>query len=210
MAKYYNRTNTCNKCGINFIIANGSPCREYNKEGNWAGNWLCHNCYIKDYQRCNPNSLNNTIKSLANHRTGNLDLNCTSAKGDKFQKLTCEWLKINDLNIEHDNFCFPIDHSKHEIYGIVQTQGRFYDSINRCWNFDLRKDLEKLFDNMICYCANKNGENIERIYIFPWRDMRTKAITIVKNPSRGIPWYEQYRVDEEICKQVNKIYLKIM
>lgn len=62
---------------------------------------------------------------------------------------------------------------------------------------------------MICYCADKNGENIERIYIFPWRDIYTKAITIVKNPSRGIPWYDQYKIDEEICKQVNKIYLKI-
>lgn len=63
---------------------------------------------------------------------------------------------------------------------------------------------------MICYCADKNGENIERIYIFPWKEVYATTITIVKNPSRGVQWYEQYRIDEETCKKVNEIYQKII
>lgn len=45
---YYNRTNTCDGCGINFDIATSHPCRQQNKEGNWTGKWLCHNCYSKE------------------------------------------------------------------------------------------------------------------------------------------------------------------
>lgn len=38
---YYNRTNTCDRCGINFDKATGNPYRECNKEGNWTGRWDC-------------------------------------------------------------------------------------------------------------------------------------------------------------------------
>lgn len=64
---------------------------------------------------------------------------------------------------------------------------------------------------MICYCADKNGVNIERIYIFPKEEIVKRTGTkITKNPSRGEQWYEKYRVkDEEEIKKVNGIWKKI-
>lgn len=46
MTRYYNRTNTCDKCGKD-LISDACPRREYNKEGNWTGRWLCNACHHK-------------------------------------------------------------------------------------------------------------------------------------------------------------------
>lgn len=74
--RYYNRTNTCDRCSLSFDKASGHPLREYNKEGNWTGRWLCQNCY----QKYSSSSQDNAKKSLAGRRTGNLDPNSQSAK----------------------------------------------------------------------------------------------------------------------------------
>lgn len=51
LEKRYNSTNTCDRCGISFENITEYPLREYNKEGNWAGKWLCNGCYNKDYRK---------------------------------------------------------------------------------------------------------------------------------------------------------------
>jgi len=46
--KYYNRTNTCDRCREECRETKLIPVktyREYNKEGNWTGKWICNNCY---------------------------------------------------------------------------------------------------------------------------------------------------------------------
>ncbi len=204
--KYYNRTNTCDRCGIKFEVATGHPYREYNKERDWTGKWLCKNCYnIK-----RPNCTHAIIKSLTDRRTGNQDPNSSNAKGDKFQKVTCIWLDVDDLNIINDNYISPIDHSRHPKLGIIQTNGRFYDSYNQWWQLGTKRSIKKDFDNLVFYCARKDIK-IERIYIFPQTEiLKRQTITIVKNPSKGSLWYEQYRVtDEETIKKVNDIWKKI-
>ncbi len=207
LRKRYNDTNTCDRCGINFDIATGNPCREYDEKGNRTGKRLCHNCY----EKFDPNSQKNIIKSLRNRRTRSLNPNSSQAKGDLFEELTCQWIGVKNLNKESDNYKSPIDHSHDSELGIIQTKGRFYDSINRYWTFScLERDWDKEFDNMICYCASKNGKIIEKIYIFPISEIigRT-SIGIYKNSSRG-EWYEKYRVtDEEEIKKVNNIWKKI-
>lgn len=210
--KYYNRTNTCDICGIKFEVAVGHPCREYNKERDWTGKWLCKNCYnTKDYNK-RPNCTHAIIKSLTDRRTGNQYPNSSNAKGDKFQKVTCIWLDVDDLNIINDNYISPIDHSRHPKLGIIQTNGRFYDSYNQWWQLVTKRSIKKDFDNLVFYCASKDGNIIERIYIFPRTEiLKRQTITIVKNPSKGSLWYEQYRVtDEETIKKVNDIWKKIL
>jgi hypothetical protein len=162
------------------------------------------------------------MRSVRNLRTGNQDQNSTGAKGDRFQELTCIWrstvstLPVEDLNIVNDNYTVgtPIDHSPDSELGIIQTKGKFYDSISRYWSFGgLEREWKKKYDHMICYCANKDGTLIERIYIFPVKEIKDKrvCITIVKNPSKGYPWYEEYRIkDEETIKKINEIWKKII
>lgn len=218
--KKYNETNTCDRCGIGFDIATGNPRREYKKEGNWTGKWDCQSCY----EKYDPNSKNNIIKSMRDRRTGNLDLNSEQAKGDLFQELTCRWrstvsvIPVEDLNKKLDNYNSPIDHSRDSELGIIQTQGRLYNKYNQLWNFNsLEREWEKEFDNMICYCASKDGKVIERLYIFPYEEIgNRKGIGIYKNPtdSHSNPktsWYDEYRVkDEDTIKRVNDIWKEII
>lgn len=44
---------------------------------------------------------------------------------------------------------------------------------------------------------SKDRKNIERVYIFPKKEIIIRnGVTIYKNPTRAV-WYEKYRVDEK-------------
>lgn len=220
----YNRTNTCDKikedgtlCRREFF---GDAYREKNKNGDWTGNWICVNCYKKEFNK-RADSFNGICKSLRDRRTNNIKSWTSNYKGDKFQDLTCLWRSIDDLNEKNDNYKSPVDHSRDTILGIVQTKGKFYNSYNQCWTTHLgseqnaiRKGIE--FDNLIFYCASKDGKFIERLYIIPKKEIIKRiSIYITKNPKDRwgnpiIPWYEQYRINEEKeLKIVNEIWRKI-
>lgn len=63
-----------------------------------------------------------------------------------------------------------------------RTTGRVYDPINGFWNYKWEREHKKDFNNIIVYCADKNGKTIERIYIFPKEEViRSKTVSIVKN-----------------------------
>jgi len=59
---------------------------------------------------------------------------------------------------------------------------------------------------------SKDGKTIERIYIIPYLEIiKRPTISVYKNPSRGVQWYEKYRVtDKDEVKKVNEIYGKIL
>lgn len=151
------------------------------------------------------------FKPITNCRSGNQSPNHSNTKGDKFQKLTCDWKYVKDMNIEHDNYISPIDHSPSSEGMIYQTKGKLYDQRNRCWILNCENENYKDFDFLIFYCASKDGKNIERIYVIPKEEIiKRKNITIYKNPSKGVSWYENYRVkDENILNYVNEKWLKI-
>lgn len=218
---YYNKTNTCDMCGISFEKTVRGPLKEYNKEGNWTGKWDCRNCH----QKYDPYSQHNLLKSVRNRRTGNLN-NIKHIFADNCQKLTCIWLGTNDLNIENDNYTYgtPIDHSpiSNDIYinicekltnlsgKIPQTRGRRYDSKQNRWPFGgFESDWDKDVDIHICYCMSEDGKIIDRIYILPKEETMVTGISINKNALCG--WYEKYRInDEETLKLVNEIWKKIL
>lgn len=209
--KYYNDTNSCEICETSFELS-WHPYREHDEKGDWTGRWICQTCYAKDYNK-KIYSGNNIIKSLRNRRTGNINKNSSQFVGDMFEKLTCLWRGIENLNINSDNYRSPIDHSPDSEFGTIQTKGRLYNSFERFWPFSgFDKDWEKNFDVMICYCARKDGKTIERIYIFPKKEiLERRGTTIMKEHSRGIQWYEQYRVkDENVSKLVNELWKKII
>lgn len=213
MTKYihYNKTNTCNRC-----IEKLKPCyvyREYDKEGNWTGKWLCQSCYKKEQYK-NGNTNANIINLLRDRRIGNLKPNSNQAKGDLSEELTCIWRGVENLNVKNDNYNSPIDHSIDSELGIIETKGRLYDYRERRWGFaSLEKEWDKKFDHMICYCASRDGKIIERIYIFPKPEIIGKtSISIYKNLIyKRYGWYEEYRVkDKDELKKVNEIWKKII
>lgn len=225
----YNDTNSCDnikedgkRCG-NKLIQGNYPRREY-KDGKWTGRWFCKSCYDYDYYRSVlKNDPNNLRKLIGDRRTGNLRVNSSQAKGDKFQELTCRWRCVKDLNVENNNFNYPIDHSRDQELGIIQTKGRWLRVIKSCtttkgeikyyegWGFVFLREIYKEFDNMICYCASKDGKIIERIYILPREEVTNiSGVDIYKNPSRGVQWYEKYKInDEELMNKVNEIWREI-
>jgi len=224
--KRYNKTNTCDKCreeDIETKISPGNAYGQYGENGMRTGKWYCGNCYRKEQYK-NGNTNDNLINEMRDRRTGNLNPNSNQAKGDNFEELTCRWrstistIPVENLNKKLDNYHSPIDHSRDSELGIPQTQGRFYNARNGLWSFGrLEREWEKEFDNMICYCASKDGKIIERLYIFPKKEIeKRKGIAITKNPTDcvgnyKIPWYEQYRVkDEETLKKVNNIWKEMM
>lgn len=205
--KYIGKYECC-VCGIELI--KGMIARKEYKNGMWTGRWLCDSCRKKIYYVTNQSD---KIKSTANSRTGLLDPNSTKAKGDMFEELTCEWRGVKNLNLENDNFNSPIDHSMDQELGIIQTKGKFYDHINGKWGANWVMDHEKKFDCYIFYCADKDGNTIERIYIFPKSEViKRDTISIYKNiiSKRG-SWVEKYRVkDDDTLKIVNDIWKKII
>lgn len=219
--KYYNRTNTCYRCGINFNLT-PQPYREYNKERNWTGKWICLSCWkTNDYVK-RQDSYYGVARALAKRRIGSLNSNSEQAKGDLFQELNCRWrstistIPVEDLNKKLDRYTTRIDSSRDSELGILQVQGRFFSNLigaNGGWSFGhFEREWDKEFDNMICYCASKDGKYIERIYIFLADEIigRTSA-AIVRNPSKGTQWYDKYRItDEEIINKVNDIWQQIL
>ena len=198
-SKYYNKTNTCDN-----IKEDGRKCenklecayREYNKEGNWTGKLVCKNCYIKDYEKNNPNSHNNTIKEMRDFRLKNLDPYSETGKGYIYQQVTCKARRITDLNLENDNFQSPIDHSADHQLGIVQTKDAILNIENRLWSFSNQTEQGKIFNNLIIYCLSIDMKNIEKAYIIPWEEIIIRlGFSISKNAS-GYHWYDKYIVDE--------------
>lgn len=226
---YYNETNTCerikedgNLCGNKF---HDKALREYNKEGNWTGKWICNKCYLKDYHR-KPNCGSNIIKSIANRRTGNQNPNSPNAKGDNFEELTCIWrstistIPIENLNKKLDNYGTPIDHSRDSELGFIQTKGATYDSYNQVWIQGFKSECDQIakgfeFDNLILYCTSEDGALIERIYIIPLEEVISRSkIAVIKYQLRKnsdtLYWYEKYRItDKDTIKKVNDIWKEI-
>ncbi len=134
-SKRYNDTNTCDRCGESFEeldILGKFPHKECDEQRNWTGRWDCKKCWDK----YDPNSGHNIIKSIANCRTKKQNPNHSNTKGDNIQKLVCILYGWEDLNKKYDNYTTPIDFIDKN--GLLhQVQGRRYNSRYKWWNFGI-------------------------------------------------------------------------
>lgn len=84
---YYNKTNTCDRCGK--ILIPGYPCREYNKEGDWTGGWLCSTCYRKDREE-NDNTTNSNLRKMLTSKINDMNMKsrrcCKCKKNETYTK----------------------------------------------------------------------------------------------------------------------------
>lgn len=213
-SRNYNDTKTCLKtcpkvdnkgeiCGRPLIRGNAK--RERDKNGKPTGKWICSKCYSMDYN-------NLFVKPKRRCRTGQLSPDCTTLIGDKFHELACLHYGYENLNKKNDNFNSPIDCIDPRTGLFFQIKGRRYNHLERYWQFSpLDREWDKKYEDMICYCADKDMKIIDRIYRIPSYEIdRMRTITITKNPSRGGQWYEKYRVmDEKELKKANDIWKKL-
>jgi hypothetical protein len=192
-------------CGNKLI--SGNRRKEKDKDGNKTGRLICKTCYDRNYWHIS--SYRENRKLLAGCRTGNL-IYWNHIIGDLFEDLTSIWKKVKVLSkINGRNG--PLDHSVDSNGITYQTKGKIYDDITKQWFLgQLIREWNKIFDYEICYCASKDGKDIERIYEFPKRiikDIRT-GISIYNNDNDH--WYDQYRItDKETIMLVNKIWKEI-
>lgn len=213
---FYNGTDTCdiikeygNRCGRDF---HGKAYAEKDKSGNWTGNWICTQCYLKKRDKKKRHE-EYRDRYLTDRLTCNQDPNHSNAKGDLAEELTNRWKGTENLNEKIDNYISPIDHSPDPITGLVyQTKSRWYDPINKRWNHHWEREQNKKFDKLIFYCISEDGKIIERIYIFPTKEiLKRTSITISKVVLRCHRWYEQYIVtDGETLNKVNEIWKEIL
>lgn len=209
---YYNRTNICDECKVE-KLRSGNARREYNEKEKWTGRWLCEKCGNKHRQKLH-NSHNYLMKQLRNIRTCNQDPNSTQAKGDNSQELACILYGWEDLNKKYDHYSFPIDCYDPKTGLYHQVKERYFSSTYQRWSFGrLEREWKKKYEYMVCFCKSQDGNNIERIYKFPEKEIKVRTgINIVKNPtdSHGnsiIPWYEKYRItDGDELKKANDIW----
>lgn len=210
--KRYNSAHSCDRCGKSFeeLEKYGKyPVREYDEMGNWTGNWDCPPCYRK----YDPNDIDNIMKKLRNCRTGNQDKSHGCTKGDITLDLACELYGYENLNKIYDNYNTEIDCRDEKTGLLYQVQGRQYNQKYGWWCFShFDREQCKDYKDMICFCKSNDGTTIERIYRFPCSVIKgITTVTIVKNPSRGVQWYEEYMVkDAEELEKANEILQRIL
>lgn len=217
--KYYNETNICDRCREESkregkVLTDKSILYPKNAlHGKEVDEWICHRHHVNSYQRYSPNSQDNLIKSMRDHRVGNQDSNSTNVKGDNSLELVCRLYGWEDLNKKYDNYIYPLDCCNPKTGLYHQVQARYYNSIYQWWTFTgFEDEWKKIFENMACFCYNKEGKIVERIYKFPLIEIkRVKSISIYKNPSKGGQQNEQYRTkDEDELNKANEIWTQVL
>lgn len=150
--------------------------------------WLCDRCYKK----YDPNSYNNIVKLMRKHRNKQLDRYTSSGKDFIGEMIVANTLKLQNCNLELDNFNITFDLYDDVKYKKIQVK---YSSLRYGeWKFS---GINEGFDTLFLLCMSKDYKNIERVYIFSKNDTGNRScIKIIINPSRRA-WYEDFRVDEE-------------
>lgn len=240
IVKSYNDTNICPICREEWkrdgkeltdksILYPGNTKRWINREGKRIGTWICSKHWSRDYNYC-PDGILSLQKSLRDRRTDNIN-DDKAIFSDNCQKVTCKVFGVDDLNEKNDDYGAgtPIDHSpipKGTLIMIGEKSVDLSDKISQTkgahfsidigtkggWYFKYRTiEYKKQYDIMILWCISKDKLSIERGYIVTKNEItKRESIGIVKDPSRGPPWYNVYRItDKKILEQANKFWKEI-
>ena len=207
---------TCCTCKSHdtYIRTNGSESWFKHKcEKSGCTGFLCLSCYRKEKYK-NGGMTVNLLQSIKNCRTNNQNPNHEATKGDNTIELACILYGWEDLNKKYDNYTTSIDCYDPKTGLYHQIQGRCYSMEYGRWPFgNLKNEWDKTYENMICFCFDKDWNIVKRIYKFP-QDVVVEHMTginIVKNPSRGISWYEGCReTNEDELRKANELWKEIL
>lgn len=170
---------------------------KFDSNGSWdEKSYICEICYDKEHRKL-PDSNANLIKSMRQFRNNELSKDCSSGKAFIGEQIWRKARGVDNCNIKMDNFAYKYDHSPDSEYGITNTKTAslsHHQGTIEVWRFSPNGK----YDHAVLFCMSKNWKDVERTYIIPESEMKKgTSITITKNPSRGVPWYEKYRVDEK-------------
>lgn len=169
--------------------------RYKDKGGVWNGrSYLCHKCNhlcwyknigIKDY---------GDIKYVTNVRSGNIDKSKAQGMVIITQAVVAKVLRINDLNIENDNFGWHVD-MKNDIYGNIDVKYSCLAYIiigtlkYELWKFKIGRNINCC--TCILLCLSKDWKDIDRVYIIPRDIIDVSILGIYPNNSK----YAKFIVD---------------
>lgn len=198
------------------ILRPGNVLQEKDKDGKKTERCVCSKHWKIDYEKYDPNSWSNTVKSIANCRTRCQDPNHSSTKGDIDLDVVCELYGYINLNKKYDNYTTSIDCLDEKTDQLYQVKGSCYNTVYRYWSFgSLENEWKKQYKGMIFVCKSNDGKRIEEIYIIPPEEIKDKrkTIAICKYDSKRRPytdgWYEKYRIKgikrQEDIKRANEI-----
>lgn len=173
--------------------------------------WYNHRCNKKDCTayECSvchkkieyntPGTYANAKKLQADCRNENLDSSSSSGRGFIGVQIVAHRYGIDDCNIKMDNFRFYVDLSKISGYGYSEVKTSSFSKTYGRWKFNTDRVQEYDTAFLVCMDNNWPWKDVDRLYAIPWEVVvnRNKwSISITKNPSKGVQWYEEFRIDE--------------
>lgn len=192
----------CSRCGKaeTFIDSKGTPRwdRKYDKDGNWTGEYLCHNCGGINYYK----------ENLSIYRSEGILIDNSQGIGMIGEAIVAKVRKLEVLSIKMDNFSYKFDLSYDIEYRIIQvkTKSPYYG------DYKIDIGMEHNFHNVFILCISKDKKNIDDVYIIPEDELYGIVnITIIGNPklSIGSKW-GIFKVNEEIKNIYNDTYHSLL
>lgn len=186
------RDTMCCICGTNetFISSKSGVAQWYthicDKEN--CTKYICNRCRMNIYNKL-PDSYHNTIKALANCRTGNLYMNSNTGMSIIDQAIVIRVIGGTDMNIEKNNFLWSFD-IEQEKYGKIdiKSSSLSYDT----WLFCTRRKIDCDMYLLLGYDADR--KNICAVWIIPndQNIINSYNISITKNFVK----YYKFKVDQ--------------
>lgn len=198
----HNSTETCYRCGESFGNVPGNHKKEKDKDGRWLGIWDCSNCY----EKYDPNSSRNIIKSMRDCRNNNLDSNSNQGIGYITSVLVKKFLGIEDCFDITGNFCYPgYDMFEHKDWGLIDAKGSSLktNKDKLCHGFSTNKN-EKA-DHFFCIGFDIDRKHVIEVFIVPNDDDISKLDGINISYKRYSK-YNRYKESEEEVKKWDDLF----
>lgn len=203
----YYKGRKCCICGNDktYIRPNGTSewSKYYDNIGNWTGQYMCKECYNKDYNR---NHIDDR-KFIANCWNKRIKKGDSQGEGLVAEAITAKVRFLKVLSIETYNFKSKFDLSIDKDYGRIQVKSK--SSWHGDWSIYFGR--EHNFDTLFVLCNNddiNDGKRIERVYVIPEKELYgITGITILKNDNSK---WEKFRLREEHIKLYNDLYKDLM
>ena len=204
---YHNKTNTCDRCreeGRETKLSPGKALREYDKDRNWTGKWICQRCYDK----YDSNSGSNKSKLEADCRNNNLDPYSKPGKGYITATLVKKFLGIEDCFDRTGNFNYcGYDMIEHEDWGKIDVKGSSLLSNRQCnyvyHSFSIKKN--KKADFFFCIGYGMSRKHVLVVLIIPNEEYISKLQTLMVPYDRESK-YSEYKENEEEVKKWDDLY----
>lgn len=159
--------------------------------------WLCHKDYTRR-QSHKPGGYIDTMKYLTDIRMNNVEIDSDKGRYIICQAVVAKTLEIDDLNMENDNYGWPVD-MEHKDYGKIDVKcsSLWYRRDVAMWTYSTFKKID--CDTYILLGLSVDYENIEDVRIVPNDDWVSGLTTItISKSSIKTSKYDQFLSDPKL------------